>query len=265
MQLYALLQSYVRHVAEPRPDLTVIYRATTSEHEDAYREALANFTENRDFKLKTVKEEENGFRENLLNVLRYLSVARVFFLVDDIVFIRPLDFELFKHFDLRSFIPSLRLGQHISYSYTSNCSYTAPALVQATPSLFTWRWVSGKSAWGYPMSVDGNLFDRHEMLAMASSIKFDGPNSFESRLAAKFGPLLKLRLGVCFYKARLVNIPWNRVQDEIDNRSENLTEDELLRRWQAGECIDIAKMDNLAASSVHVEIKPLFKNRQFGI
>ena len=68
-------------------------------------------------------------------------------------------------------------------------------------------------------------------------------------------------IGVCFEQARLVNIPWNCVQQEVANRCGSLTEAELLRRWQAGECLDIAGMDGLTATAPHVEVEARFISR----
>ncbi len=256
MQLHALLRSYVRHVAAPRPPLALLYRASTPAHARAYEEAIALVRrENPALELEAREETALGFRGTLLETLERIEAACVFCLVDDDLFIRPLDFSVFGSHDLRTTVPSLRLGRHITHAYVDNRGLAVPALEPTGAGLLRWRWATGEGAWNYPMSVDGNLFDRVELQAMARFLAFRGPNSFEAGMARAFGRLFSLRAGICFEQARLVNIPWNRVQSEAANRSGSLTEAELLRRWQAGECLDIARMDGLEAAAPHVEVE----------
>ena len=262
MQLHALLRSYVRHVAVPQPPLTLLYRASTPAHAEAYEEAIAWVRrENPALELEAREEAALGFRGTLLSTLERIEAACVFCLVDDDLFIRPLDFSVFGAHDLRTTVPSLRLGRHITHAYVDNRDYAVPALTPVAGGLLRWQWAAGEGTWNYPMSVDGNLFDRGELLAMARFLAFHGPNSFEAGLARAFGPLFSLRAGVCFEQARLVNIPWNCVQQEVANRCGSLTEAELLRRWQAGECLDIAGYDNHCGASVHDELTPRFIRR----
>ena len=259
MQLHALIRSYVRHVAAPRPPLTLLYRASTPAHAKAYEEAIDLVRrENAALELEAREESALGFRGTLLSTLERIEASCVFCLVDDDLFIRPLDFSVFGSHDLRTTVPSLRLGRHITHAYVDNRDYAVPALTPAVGGLLRWQWAAGEGTWNYPMSVDGNLFDRGELLAMARFLAFHGPNSFETGLVRAFGPLFSLRAGVCFEQARLVNIPWNCVQQEVANRCGSLTEAELLRRWQAGECLDIAGMDGLTATAPHVEVEARF-------
>lgn len=262
LQLHALIRSYARHVAKPCPQLTLIYRASTAAHAQAYEEAFALLRRNLGGLSLNVREESSlGFRRTLLDVLGGLQASRVFCLVDDNLFIRPLDFSVFTPYDLRTTVPSLRLGRHITHTYVKNRDHAIPALAPATGGLLRWCWASGEGTWSYPMSVDGNLFDRDEFLTMARFLAFRGPNTFEAGLTRAFGPLFSLRAGVCFEQARVVNIPWNCVQKEIANRCGSLTETELLRRWQADECLDVVDCDNLAANAAHVEIEAHFMRR----
>ncbi|NLA80986.1 MAG: hypothetical protein GX853_09665 [Chloroflexi bacterium] len=263
MQLHALLRSYVRQVVAPCPPLTLLYRASTPAHAAAYEEAIALVRgEHTELELEAREETELGFRGTLLSVLERGEAARGFCLVDDDLFIRPLDFAVFASHDLHTTVPSLRLGRHITHAYVDNRDYPVPALTPADGGLLHWQWAAGEGTWNYPMSVDGNLFDRDELLAMARFLAFRGPYSFDAGMARVFGPLFSLRAGVCFEQARLVNIPWNCVQHEVANRYGSLTEKELLCRWQAGECLDISGLDGLIVTAPHVEVEALFTARK---
>lgn len=260
MQMHALVRSYCRHVAVPRPPLTLLYRASTTEHEQAYTEAIRDLQSSEGgLSLHAVAEPPGEFRATFLHILEGLTSTHVFCLVDDIIFIRPLDFAVFAPFDLRCVVPSLRLGRHITRSYTQNQDHPIPCLGRSSVAkLVCWPWAAGEDAWNYPMSVDGNIFDRSEFLAMARFLRYRGPNTLESELTLAFGRLFSLRSGVCFAQPRLVNAPWNCVQREMANRCGELTEDELLRRWQGGECLDVGAYDDLVANATHVEIAPKF-------
>lgn len=263
LQMHALVRSYCRHVAAPRPPLTLLYRASTTEHAQAYAEAVRDLQASGDgLTLHAVAEPPGEFRAAFLHILEGLKSTRVFCLVDDIVFIRPFAFQNFDACNLHQCVPSLRLGRGITHSYTSNQDHAVPALAPAgVNGLLKWRWAAGERTWNYPMSVDGNIFDHSEFLAMARLLRYRGPNSLESGLARAFGLLFSLRGGVCFEQARLINAPWNCVQSEIDNRCGELTENDLLRRWQDGDCLDVAAYDDWVANATHVEIEPKFIRR----
>ena len=116
-----------------------------------------------------------------------------------------------------------------------------------------WRWADGKLDWNYPLSVDGHFFARREIAAMASLISFGAPNSFEDQLQI-FKPLFDRRYGIGYKKSRMVNVPCNRVQQEINNLSGNTHPDELLARWQNGFQIDYKKIYGTSNESAHQEL-----------
>jgi hypothetical protein len=116
-----------------------------------------------------------------------------------------------------------------------------------------WQWDKGELDWSYPLSVDGNFFARREMAAMAALLYFSAPNSFEDQLQI-FKPLFNKRYGIGYKKSRIVNIPCNRVQTEINNLSGDTHPDELLAQWHQGYQIDYEKLFGMANESAHQEI-----------
>ena len=108
--------------------------------------------------------------------------------------------------------------------------------------------------------MDGNLFSTAEIATLARHTVFDSPNTFENGLQ-EFNDLFACRLGVCFRKSRLVNIPCNKVQADNANTHGQLHQADLLRRWQDGYRIDHASLAGLSNVSAHQEIDLVFEKR----
>ncbi|MGZ6248793.1 MAG: hypothetical protein ACXWMC_04160, partial [Syntrophales bacterium] len=114
-------------------------------------------------------------------------------------------------------------------------------------------WDEGKLDWGYPLSVDGHFFARREMATMAALLSYSTPNSFEDQLQI-FKPFFHNRYGVGNKKSKIVNIPCNRVQTEINNLCGDNHQDELLKEWQKGYQIDYAKLYGFVNESAHQDV-----------
>ncbi len=88
---------------------------------------------------------------------------------------------------------------------------------------------------------------------MAALISFDAPNSFENQLQI-FRPWFLNRYGIGYKKSKIMNIPCNRVQTEVNNLSGNIDAAEMLAQWQQGYQIDYKKLFGMINESVHQEI-----------
>ncbi|MCB1304760.1 MAG: hypothetical protein KDK37_10800, partial [Leptospiraceae bacterium] len=252
LQLHALISSYLAKFDFP-PAMEVLYSVSDSEYLDAYEALKKEFVNSNVRFLK-----ETNFREDLLNTLRSLGDSRVFFLVDDIVFIRPVTTSILTQFPLVSGILSLRLGPAINYSYTRNANQRVPEFTRSEPGLLTWDWEGQDIDWGYPFSVDGHVFWAPEILTLAEYVEFQRPNSFESAMQF-FSPYFASRRGYIFEAPRLVNIPCNRVQDEIHNIHGELHQAELLSYWKDGLRIDYEKLADVNTNSCHQELPFSFR------
>jgi hypothetical protein len=92
-----------------------------------------------------------------------------------------------------------------------------------------------------------------EVLAMMTRCEFGTPNSFELALK-RFQPAFTYRYGLCYEKSRLMNIPYNRVQTEIDNIHGSVHQDYLLEQWHAGKQIDRQALYGHINASAHEEV-----------
>lgn len=257
LQLHALLTSYAELVREA-PPLHVLYRPTS----DAYRDAYAEVFRASPAPLGRVIVE-TGFRDDLLALLDAVEAPRTFFLVDDIVFVRPTDLAPLLRLDAARFVPSLRLAPHLRRSYTVDRDQPLPpfrAGVLEDPDLRCWRWKDGALDWGYPLSVDGHLFSTGEIRWMARHAAFAAPNSFE-RALQEFERGFRTRLGVCHAASRILNVPCTRVQDEIDNLHGQIAPAELLRVWQSGRRLDHRRLYGIENVSAHQEVELTFVPR----
>jgi hypothetical protein len=251
MQLHALLSSYFEKAKNPAP-VHVLYRASSARFEAAYREVLSFLN---DQALSVTRE--TSFRDELLRILWTTESEKVFFLVDDLVFVEDVDIADFTSPDTERFVPTLRLGKNLRRCYTGQARQPLPPFLEsvvADRDKLCWRWADGKLDWGYPLSVDGHLFGAVEIALMAQASAFAAPNSFERALQG-FADLFSDRYGVGYAKSKIVNLPLNRVQhEESRNIAGPVRPEYLLERWEAGFQIDYRSLYGWVNESAHQEL-----------
>lgn len=261
LQLHGLLAS-LREKASPAVPVHVLYLASSPSHQKAYDDVERMFSKQN---VRFVRQkDDHSFKHDLMGILFSLTCDLLFFLVDDIVFTEPVDLNDILKFDPEAFVPSLRMGQNLTRCYVLQSPQPLPQFLDppdGESDKIVWQWDGGKLDWGYPLSVDGHFFSRREITAMAALIVFRAPNSLEDQLQI-FKPLFEKRYGISYKKSKIVNIPCNRVQTEINNLSGNTHPDELLAKWQSGYQIDYAKLSGLRNESVHQEVVLPLKRRE---
>lgn len=276
LQLHGLLGSYFENVTDPAP-ISVLYRCSDESHRQAYREVFEEY----DGRLERTVEEvwPGDFRRQLLTLLRAVNSEKCFFLVDDDLFIEEVSLAEMLALDSRYVIPSLRMGVNLTDSYTLNEKQQLPAMFRGVGlaqdereldaaiyadkknEILFWQWGAGTLDWGYPLSVDGHIFDTAEIRTLAEMTEFSSPNTFEAALQAHSW-LFEARRGACYRKSRLVNIPCNRVQEDFTNRHGSVHQDELLERWQRGLRMDYRALYRVVNRSAHEELPIGFVSRR---
>lgn len=260
LQLHGLLGSYQDLVADP-VKLVIIYRASSEAHDAAYQEVFREYAE-----LIEVKPQDrrDDFKALVIDALSARDTEHLFFLVDDNMFVEPVELISFVGQASTYCVPSLRMGSNLSWSYTLQRQQAIPPLVAIESAsdqpLLAWQWKAGELDWNYPLSVDGHIFRRKEILALTKTLDFDSPNRFEEQLQ-KFHAAFGWRLGVCYAKSRLINVPYNRVQTDIDNLHGSVHQEDMLRMWNEGYRIDRKSYYGLVNESAHQEL-PLRLTRQ---
>ena len=260
LQLHALISSYLEKVASPLP-VRILYQASTPSHRKAYEEVIEIFPDNNiSF---TKQDSDNSFRRNLISLLNSVNSEKIFFLVDDILFVEDFDIEDFVKFDTDKFVPTLRMGLNLNKCYTVQKNQPLPELIPAIikdKDKITWRWNQGAYDWSYPLSLDGHFFSSQEIITMIQLIDFSAPNTLEDQLQ-KFRRFFLFRKGIAYNKSRIVNIPCNKVQIENKNLCGNMHQDFLLEQWQKGYQMDYQKLYGVNNTSAHQEISFNFRTR----
>jgi hypothetical protein len=259
LQLYSLLISYFDLVSHPAP-LKVIYTSSSRDHEVSYKEVEKEFSEmGRDI---SFIHESSSFKSTLLKVLDSVTSRNIFFLVDDIIFIRPVDLAFAKAVDPHSHVLSFRHSPNLKSSYTQNKNQLPPSFddFKDLAGLLEFSWFEQGCEWSDPWSVDGQVLSTAEVRAITKASDFSAPNSFETALKL-FNTLCFSRSGLCYKESKILNLPINRVQAEYKNISGSISPDYLLSQWSAGMMLDLGKFNGYTPTATHEEHTVSFKPR----
>lgn len=249
LQLYSLLFTYCELVVNKVP-LIVIYAFTTIEHASAYEEVNELFSKLYP-DIRFVKEVD-CFRDTLINILNTVVAKNVFFLVDDIVFIRNVDLAIASTLDTSRHVLSFRHSPYLTRSYTANRNQMPPTLSRfgEVCDLFEFRWFEMGNEWSDPWSLDGQILSTAEVRVITRVSSFSGPNSYESALKS-FNSLCRERLGLCYFESKILNLPINRVQSEYANMSGSVSPEYLLEQWNKGMMLDTTRLRTHIPRSPH--------------
>lgn len=259
LQLHALLSSYLDKVLSPVP-LHILYHTSSPVHQKAYDELREIFSD----KFSFIKQSsDNSFQRDLVSLLDSVQAPKIFFLVDDALFVGNFDMNDFANFDTDKVVPSLRMGLSLKKCYTLQKEQPLPGLIPDADSngdKIFWRWDQGVYDWSYPLSVDGHFFATQEITAMTKLIRFFAPNTYEGQLQ-KFRRFFLFRDGMAYKKSKIVNIPCNKVQRENENICGSIHQDFLLEQWLKGYQMDYRSLYGFLNISAHQEIPFKFIKR----
>ncbi len=231
IQLHALLSTYYHYINNPAP-LYILYTTSSDRHEQSYKELIALYSHH---PIHFVKE--TSFKKDLEKILDAISSTTLFFMTDDGIFLDHADLQDILSFTNYRHVPSLIKGKDLTYCYVQNKPQPLPDFTPETNSLLSWDWSRSPaySDWAYPFSVDTSFFVKQEIEHMIRSIDYKGPNSLETALHQTYLPVFLLRKGICYEKAKYVNVVSNVVNSEHANRHSGFhTPDDLLAEWEKG-------------------------------
>ncbi|MBD2771528.1 glycosyltransferase family 4 protein [Iningainema tapete] len=250
-QLELLLRSFKKYFTEwEQAEKTVIYKAEHHTLEQGYQLCQKLHPE-----FSYVSESSTPFKQATSNAINENN-ALTMFLVDDIVFkeqfsLQDPEFKQFSN-DLKILCLSLRLYPKVNYCYVINRHVSVPQFREDG----VWRWVDSEGDWGYPMSLDGNIFSTPIIQCLTENLQFYNPNSFEILMARNAKYLENTPFMLCYQEnSKLLNIPANKVQDTCPARFGNLiTPEELNQRFLNGERILLEPFIYQQNNAVHVEL-----------
>jgi hypothetical protein len=238
-QLDALLRSYYKWTNAPDP--SVIYTFSTEYFGEGYDKLIRRFPD-----VKWILQGD--FKIDTLQSIDVHKLYTVFF-VDDIIFKSNFDVDevqILENPDVCCL--SLRLSSVINYCYSMNIPSPPPQL----DFDYTWNWRGKPGDWGYPMSVDGHIFNTRDILPLLVNLNYRNPNTLEAGIAGS--PLPKPKMA-CLNEHVIYNIPQNLVQTEWHNRNLNgLSASILNEKYLEGEEIDIDHLASIQNNACHFEV-----------
>lgn len=258
LQLYACLESLEHNVANVTSKV-VIYRASNDAFEQGYQEVHDIFPDV--VFVRQSDQPKQDFKPLTLQAFCASSEEYILFGVDDIVVTGEVDIsqcisELEK---TKAYAFFLRLGKNISYTYASDRPAVLGAHANLGNGVISWRFSQAKSAWKYSNNLDMTLYRKKDIRPVLQRIAFTTPNTLESHLML-YAPQRKL--GLCFEHSKLVNIPFNVVQHDFNNRALNTySTDDFLTLFNDGLKLDIEPLQYIDNNSPHIEYEPTFVPR----
>lgn len=225
--------------------ITILYTFSSPEFESGYE------------KLKTIHPDPNinyfkeiyPFQTSLLSQFKQNKEYSVFF-VDDNVFKEPFSFEdkEFQIFKSRNDIISLSLRLHprLNYCYPANIPMNTPKFDDD----LIYDWMGQMGCYGYPFSLDGNIFKTVDLIYYLYNLRYNGPNDLESQMA--MNPLTYKFKMICYNTSKVFNIPFNKVQNFNNNRHTEITSEYLNEKFLNDKVIDSSSYKNIENKSTHV-------------
>lgn len=250
MQLQACLKSFEKNLYNNNKDkniqISVIYKTTNEDYKKGYESLLTEFN------YINFINETQSFKKTLLTLFSQNKSPLTMFLVDDIIFVSPISlqdkqFELIKNPNMLCI--SLRLYEGITDCYATGQTSPVPKFIKGN----VWSWLNQSGDWGYPMSVDGNIFKTDTIRYFVENGSYSNPNTFEAALDGYKNNFSNLYLCCYMDVPRLINIPENRVQNLFNNRfAKGYTAEELNKEFLNNKIIDIEHYQGMKSNTVHV-------------
>lgn len=251
LQLDALLRS-MQVMGGASAPCVVLYKTSSDRYRSAYTDV---FERHKNMLLDAVPEQD--FKSDVFDIIRAKHYERVAFLVDDQVFIAPVNLKKIRILDPSLATYSFRLGKRITRSQPlGNIVTDQPPFLEldGLPSdWLAWHWAKGAGDWGAANSLDGNVLSRAMVLQafehpLASRIA--GPQTLEMSL---HGSDIVTKVGVCSFQPQLINLAINRVSQEQYWYPHGTVEaDKLLDSWESGLQMCLRIVQTFAADSCHI-------------
>lgn len=248
LQLHAFLKSYTEKV-DNYGEMFVLYKASNLKHKQSYEELkqLFNATE-------FIFIEEKDFRSQFIDIISKSSAKTIGLYVDDMIFLKNVDYSKIINIDTFEYIVSLSRGKDLIYSTVLEKKLDLPTFIEFENDMFSFSWneIPYFSDWTYPLGVSGYFYGRDELFVMVNKINFKAPNSLESSMQ-NFIELFKNRKGICYETIACCCVHANIVQSEVNNPTlGEFTANDLLHKWSSGKQIDLNQFydrDGIVAQS----------------
>lgn len=255
LQLYSLLESIQKYVTGIATT-TVIYRTSSDAYAHAYDQVFTQFSHAKPYKQGSFVEQD--FKPLTLKATYNSPSAYVLFAVDDIIVKDYINIEECVNAleSTQAYGFYLRLGLHLDYCYSIDRKQQLPSIKPVSDTIFAWQLMDGAYDWGYPHTVDMTLYRKKDIKLDLYSMNYSSPNTFESIWSTRTSTL-KEKIGLCYQTTKIVNIPLNRVQSDINNRNMNAySAADLLTAFNNNYKINIEPLFAVNNVSAHMPYNP---------
>lgn len=230
--------------------VSILYTYSSEDFKKGYDRTISYHPE-----LSYVHEDGSGFKKQLIDIID-ASVHATMFFVDDIVFkdyffIRSPEMRLFMSRDDIACL-SLRMCPRINFCYTENRPTPPPVVSEEG----IWNWVGQPGDWGYPNSVDANIYKTSQIIDLIKSMDYWNPNTFEGTWANHL-PINRPNM-ICFKESKIVNNPVNRVQTANSNHCGNVSASFLNKMYLNDSIIALKPFVGLKNMAAHQEVDIAF-------
>lgn len=244
LQLELLIRSMKKYFVDfDQYVIQVLYAASNSEYNAGY-----DYLKKIHPEIKYLKE--TNFKRDLLDLVDERKYFTLFF-VDDLIFKNPFTM---KSPQIQTFRESrdiaclsLRLHPRLTWCYSMNKPMKKPSHMPDN----VWLWGGNDGDYSYTMSVDGHIFKTDDIFCKLSKYNYNSPNTLEGQLATYIIQKSKM---MCFEKSVIFNNPFNKVQKDLNNKSQDISTLYLNGMFLTGYVIDLKPYHDLENESVHKEV-----------
>lgn len=225
--------------------INILYTYSNEEFKKGYTILSENY-KNVNFVL------EKDFKKDMISLVNPMNEYTMF-LMDDIVFKEDFsmdDYEV-KLFKANKNIMSLslRLHSNLTYCYPARLKMNKPKLL-FEKNIINWKQENGD--FGYPMSLDGNLWRTTQILNYINNFNYNNPNSLESAMAIR---PLDIPFLLFYEKSKIINLPINKVQTFNNNFHGNISAEYLNKEFLNNKRIVMENIEHIENTAFHQELK----------
>ena len=255
LQLDSLIRSIRDNTDLSSSRIYILYKSTNSSYQQGYNKLTAmNYLRN----ISWIKED--SFKGDLTRILEEVQdKSLLMFLVDDNIFHREITTsEITRKFTRRHLFISLR----VSTKYAESL----PDFININNYL-EWKWTDRKNrlnTWGYPFSVDGNIYSAGFIKKTIIKTNFSAPNTLEGNLDKKKSSFFVKTKSRALAPSNpcLFNNPLNKVQSEWETWNASINTDILNEMYLKGKIIDNKTIYKSEPNAPHFFLKPEFKDQE---
>lgn len=256
-QLDLLLRSIRERAPKLFSSIEVLWVATNSDYMHGYQQLINEWTE-------VGFRYEHSFQTQVGDMLDKTSEPFVSFLCDDDIVMReyndyPAPQVLLQESpEILCF--SLRLGYNTTFCYPHDCEQQQPIIHERFRDTIMWSWPNAMGDWGYPGSLDGHVFRRHQVIELLAGRDYTGPNRLEDTFTNRcFGRDDTHPMMASYERSLITGVPINVVQDGFPNRNGEthpVLTTTLNREYMEGKRLVLPEHEGINAA--HVELPLCF-------